>query len=127
MGASTLTAEFSALSADHLQHCPESGVRAMADNNTTAVLLPGAFYYLKENRKPPVDLFRSSGVPMAIATDLNPGSSPVASLLTIMDMSCTLFGLTPEEALCGVTSNAARALGLLDDRGTLKDGVSIRE
>lgn len=122
MGASALAAEFRALSADHLEHCPGSGVRAMAKNNTTAVLLPGAFYYLKEKRKPPVELFRASGVPMAIATDLNPGSSPVASLLTIMNMACTLFGLTPEEALSGVTSNAARALGLLDDRGTLEVG-----
>lgn len=122
MGASALAAEFRALSADHLEHCPESGVRAMADKGTTAVLLPGAFYYLKENRIPPVELFRSYGVPMAIATDLNPGSSPVASLLTIMNMACTLFSLTPEEALSGVTSNAARALGVLDDRGTLEVG-----
>jgi imidazolonepropionase len=122
MGASTLAAGFGALSADHLEHCPESGVKAMADNGTTAVLLPGAFYYLRENRKPPVELFRAHRVPMAIATDLNPGSSPVASLLTIMNMACTLFGLTPEEALCGVTSHAARALGLLSDRGTLEVG-----
>jgi imidazolonepropionase len=122
MGASALAARFGALSADHLEHCPESGVRAMAENSSTAVLLPGAFYYLKEDCKPPVELFRAHGVPMAIATDLNPGSSPVASLLTIMNMACTLFGLTPEEALCGVTANAARALGLLGDRGTLEVG-----
>jgi imidazolonepropionase len=122
MGASALAAEFSALSADHLEHCPKTGVSAMADNSSTAVLLPGAFYYLRESRKPPVELFRTYEVPMAIATDLNPGSSPVASLLTIMNMACTLFGLTPEEALSAVTSNAARALGLQDDRGTLEVG-----
>jgi imidazolonepropionase len=122
MGASSLAAEFRALSADHLEYCPESGVAALAEMGTTAVLLPGAFYYLRQDRKPPVELLRTYDVPIAIATDLNPGSSPVASLLTIMNMACTLFGLTPEEALCGVTSHAARALELLDDRGTLEVG-----
>ena len=122
MGASALAAQYRSLSADHLEHCPEPGVIAMAESGTVAVLLPGAYYYLREDRKPPVDLFRKHKVPVAVATDLNPGSSPVNSLLTIMNMACTLYQLTPEEALAGVTIQAARALGLAEDRGSLESG-----
>lgn len=122
MGASTLAAEFGALSADHLEYCPASGVAAMAASGTVAVLLPGAFYYLRETSSPPINLFRSQGVPIAVATDFNPGSSPIASLPIVMNMACTLFGLTPEEALAGVTLNAAKALGLSQDRGSLEIG-----
>ena len=93
----------------------------MAAAGTVAVLLPGAFYMLRETRLPPIELFRAHGVPMAVATDCNPGTSPVTSLLAMLNMACTLFRLTPEEALAGVTCNAARALGL-DDRGTLAVG-----
>ncbi len=109
-GGAALAARFSALSADHLEYASEDGVRAMAGAKTVAVLLPGAFYYLGETRTPPVEAFREYGVPMAIATDANPGSSPILSLLTILNMGCTIFGLTPEEALTGVTRNAALAL-----------------
>jgi imidazolonepropionase len=116
-----LAAEFEALSADHLEYTGEAGVTALAKAGTTAVLLPGAFYYLREERKPPVELLRKHGVPMAIATDSNPGTSPCTSLITVMNMACTLFGLTPEEALAGVTTHAAAALGLFD-RGVLETG-----
>jgi len=122
MGASALAAQYKCLSADHLEHCPESGVVAMAESGTVAVLLPGAYYYLRESKQPPINLFRKHQVPVAIATDLNPGSSPVNSLLTIMNMASTLYQLTPEEALAGVTIQAARALGLADDRGSLEPG-----
>ena len=94
----------------------------MAAAGTVAVLLPGAFYFLRESQLPPVQLFREHGVPMAIATDCNPGSSPITSILFTLNLACTLFRLTPEEALAGVTRNGARALGLLDDRGTLEVG-----
>ena len=94
----------------------------MADAGTVAVLLPGAFYFLRETRKPPVDLFRDHGVPMAIATDSNPGSSPVSSLLLMLNMACTLFAMTPEEALASVTRHAAAALGVGDTVGTLEPG-----
>jgi len=116
-----LAADYRALSADHLEYLDEAGVKAMADSGTVAVLLPGAFYTLRETQVPPVELFRKHGVPMAIATDCNPGSSPVASLLLIMNMACTLFRLTPDEALCGVTRVAAQALGL-SDRGVIAQG-----
>ena len=115
-----LAASFQALSADHLEWVSEDGVAAMAAGGTVAVLLPGAFYALGETRRPPVDTFRRHGVPMALSTDCNPGSSPVTSLLLMMSMGCTLFGLTPEEALAGVTREAARALGLVDTHGTLE-------
>jgi imidazolonepropionase len=95
---------------------------AVLEAGTVAVLLPGAFYFLRETQVPPVGVFRRVGVPMALATDCNPGSAPVTSLLLMLNMGCTLFGLTPTEALSGVTRNAARALGLLDDRGTLEVG-----
>ena len=121
LGGAALAARFGALSADHLEYTSEVGIRAMAAAETVAVLLPGAFYMLRERHKPPVEQFRRHGVTMALATDCNPGSSPVTSLLAILNMACNLFGLTPEEALAGVTCHAARALGL-DDRGTLAVG-----
>jgi imidazolonepropionase len=121
LGGAALAARFGALSADHLEYASEEAIRAMAAAGTVAVLLPGAFYTLRERQKPPVELFRRHGVPMALATDCNPGSSPIVSILAILNMACTLFGLTPEEALAGVTRHAARALGL-DDRGTLAAG-----
>ena len=121
-GGAALAASFSALSADHLEYTSEDGVSAMAAAGTVAVLLPGAFYYLSETHRPPVDVFRNAGVPMALATDANPGSSPILSLLTILNMGCTLFRLTPEEALAGVTRNAALALGLGTEVGTLESG-----
>lgn len=117
-----LAASYQALSADHLEYVSESGVQAMAKHNTVAVLLPGAFYFLRETRVPPVDLLRRHGVPMALSTDCNPGSSPAVSLLLMLNMACTLFRLIPEEALAGVTRNGARALGLQNRIGTLEPG-----
>ncbi|MFC5440307.1 imidazolonepropionase [Rhodanobacter ginsenosidimutans] len=118
LDGAALVAEYGGLSADHLEHLGEAGIRAMAAAGTVAVLLPGAFYALRETKRPPIDLLRQHGVPMAIATDCNPGTSPLLSLRLAAGMACTLFRLTPEEALRGVTVNAARALGL-HDRGTL--------
>lgn len=115
-----LAAQYQALSADHLEYLDEDGVRAMKDAGTVAVLLPGAFYFLREKQLPPVDLLRRHGVPMAIATDHNPGTSPCLSLPLMLNMACTLFRLTPEEALGGVTRHAARALGWQDEIGTLE-------
>jgi imidazolonepropionase len=120
-GGAALAAGFKALSCDHLEWLSESGADAMAAAGTVAVLLPGAFYFLRETQVPPVDLLRRKGVPMAIATDCNPGSSPCSSLLLMLNMACTLFRLTPEEALAGVTRHAASALGLAD-RGVLASG-----
>ena len=120
-GGAALAAEFGARSAEHLEHANEEGIRAMADAGTVAVLLPGAYYALRETKPPPIGAFRQAGVPIAIATDLNPGTSPMLSLRLAMSMACTLFRLTPEEALRGTTVHAARALGL-DDRGTLEAG-----
>jgi imidazolonepropionase len=117
-----LAAQFGALSADHLEHADEEGVAAMAAAGMVAVLLPGAFYALKEERKPPVGLLRRHGVPMALATDCNPGTSPVLSPTLILSMGCTLFGLTPEEALAGMTLNAARALALDGEIGSISAG-----
>ncbi len=114
LGGAALAARFGALSADHVEYTSEIAVRAMADAGTVAVLLPGAFFTLGEERRPSVDGFRKHDVPMAVATDANPGSSPLTSILTTMNMACTLFGLTPTEALAGVTSHAAAALGLED-------------
>jgi imidazolonepropionase len=122
LGGAALAAEFNALSADHLEYADERGVEAMANAGMAAVLLPGAFYALRETRKPPVDLLRSYGVPMAVATDCNPGTSPVLSPTLMMSMACTLFGLTPEEALAGMTANAAKALGLEREIGTVSTG-----
>ena len=117
-----LAASYKALSADHLEHLDQLGARAMAATGTVAVLLPGAFYALNEQKKPPVDLLRKEGVAIAIATDCNPGTSPLLSPQLAMNMACTLFGLTPEEALMGMTVNAARALGLAHEVGTLAPG-----
>jgi imidazolonepropionase len=121
-GGAALAARFGALSADHLEHAGEAGIAAMAAAGTVAVLLPGAFYMLRETRRPPVDLLRRHRVPMAVATDCNPGTSPLASLLTAMNMAAILFGLTVEEAIAGATREAARALGRLADTGTLEPG-----
>jgi imidazolonepropionase len=121
LDGAALAAGFNALSADHLEWTSADGVRAMAAAGSVAVLLPGAYYALRETRLPPVGALRAAGVPIAIATDLNPGTSPLLSLRLAMGMACTLFRLTPEEALRGATANAARALGL-DDRGTLEAG-----
>jgi imidazolonepropionase len=117
-----LAAEYGALSADHLEYTDEDGVAAMARAGTVAVLLPGAFYVLREKQLPPVDAFRRHRVPIAIATDSNPGTSPITSLLTILNMAATLFRLTVDEAIAGVTRDAARALGRLDRVGTLESG-----
>jgi imidazolonepropionase len=117
-----LAAKYHALSADHLEHLDEAGAKAMAAAGTIAVLLPGAFYALQEKRKPPVALLRKHKVPIAIATDCNPGTSPLLSPTLAMNMACTLFGLTPEEALAGMTINAARALGLAHTVGTIATG-----
>lgn len=120
-GASTVAAEYGALSCDHLEYLDEPSAEALARAGTVAVLLPGAFYFLREKRLPPIALLRKHAIPMAVATDLNPGTSPIPSLLTALHMSITLFDLTPEEALLGVTYNAARALGR-DDLGALTPG-----
>jgi imidazolonepropionase len=121
LDGAALVAEFDGLSADHLEYLSDSGIQAMARAGTVAVLLPGAFYALRETKLPPVDALRSHGVPIAIATDCNPGTSPLLSLRLAANVACTLFRLTPEEALRGMTVNAARALGL-SDRGTLAVG-----
>lgn len=117
-----LVAEFGGLSADHVEYTSDAGVRAMAASGTVAVLLPGAFHVLRETRLPPLDEFRAQGVPMAVATDCNPGTSPLLSLRQAMQLACTHFRLTPEEALRGATVNGARALGL-HDRGALRVGL----
>lgn len=121
-GSAELAASFSALSADHLEYTSESGVRALAEAGTVAVLLPGAYLTLRETQKPPVDALRHHDVAMAIATDCNPGTSPLCSLRSAMSLASTLFRLTPEECLAGVTREAAIALGLAKDRGTLEVG-----
>ncbi len=122
IGAARLAAEFGALSADHLEYVDEAAVGALAQAGTVAVLLPGAYYTLRQSHPPPVALLRQAGVPMAVSTDCNPGTSPCCSILLMLNMACTLFGLTAEEALTGVTRMAARALGLAADRGTLEVG-----
>jgi imidazolonepropionase len=122
LGGARLAARYSALSVDHIEYLDEEGVAAIAASGTVAVLLPGAFYYLREKQPPPLAALRTHEVPIAIATDLNPGSSPVHSLLSTMNMACVLFGLTPEEALLGTTAHAARALGL-KDRGRVAPGL----
>lgn len=122
LGGAALAARYGAISADHLEYLDETGVSAMAESGTVAVLLPGAFYTLRETQAPPVALLRKHSVPIAIATDSNPGSSPVTSLLLTMNMACTLFRLTPEEALHGVTRVAALALGITD-RGVIAQGM----
>ncbi|MCX8508024.1 MAG: imidazolonepropionase, partial [Rhodobacteraceae bacterium] len=122
LGGAALAAHYGALSADHLEYLDAAGVQAMAKAGTVAVILPGAFYTLRETQMPPIALLRQHGVPMAVSTDMNPGSSPMASLLLTMNMACTLFRMTPEEALRGATQHAARALGL-HDRGQIVVGL----
>jgi imidazolonepropionase len=122
LGGASLAAEFSALSADHLEHSDEAGIAAMAKAGTVAVLLPGAFYFLRDTARPPIELFRTHGVNMALATDCNPGTSPLTSLLLAMNMGATLFRMTVAECLAGVTREGARALGVLADTGTLEAG-----
>ncbi|HEY0381559.1 MAG TPA: imidazolonepropionase [Candidatus Elarobacter sp.] len=121
-GAAALAARYGALSADHIEHTDDAGVAALARAGTVAVLLPGAFHYLRETVKPPVAALRAHGVPIALATDCNPGTSPVLTLPTAMNLACVLFGLTPEESVTATTRNAARALGLTD-RGELRPGA----
>lgn len=121
-GSAALAAKYHALSVDHLEYVSSASVKAIAKSGTVAVLLPGAFYFLRETKVPPVKLLRDANIPIAIATDCNPGTSPITSLLLILNMACTLFGLTPEEAIQGVTRNAARALGMLSTHGTLSVG-----
>jgi imidazolonepropionase len=121
-GGAAFAAHHGALSADHLEYLSPQGIAAMAAAGTVAVILPGAFYTLRESQCPPVTALRAAGVPMAVATDLNPGSSPLASLTLAMNMACTIFRLTPEEALLGTTAHAARALGL-SDRGRIAPGL----
>jgi imidazolonepropionase len=122
LGGAALAARFGALSADHLEYTNEAGVRALADAGTVAVLLPGAFYFLRETRLPPIRQLRDQRVPIAVSTDCNPGSSPLTSILLTLNLACTLFRLTPEEALAGVTCHAARALGMADTHGTIEVG-----
>ncbi len=122
LGGATLVARFQGLSADHLEYTGEAGVAAMARAGTVAVLLPGAFYTLRETKQPPIEALRQAKVPIALASDSNPGSAPVTSLLLMINMACTLFRLTPEEALLGVTRHGARALGLSASHGTLETG-----
>ena len=122
LGGAALAARYGALSADHLEYLDQEGIAALAASGSTAVILPGAYYTLRETQAPPVAGLRDAGVPMALATDANPGSSPMTSILLSINMGCTLFRMTPEEALRGVTVNAARALGLTD-RGILAPGT----
>ena len=122
IGGTQLAARYGALSADHVEYAGDADAAALAASGTVAVILPGAFYTIRETQAPPIDAFRKHGVPMALATDCNPGSSPLASLLLTMNMGCTLFRMTPEEALAGVTCNAAQALGL-DDTGRIAPGM----
>ncbi|NQY35578.1 MAG: imidazolonepropionase [Alteromonadaceae bacterium] len=122
LGGTELAARYNALSSDHLEFLSEAGVKAMSEANMTAVLLPGAFYFLRETKQPPIEYLRKYGVAMAIATDANPGSSPICSLQLMLNMACTLFRLTPAEALAGVTCHGAKALGLSATKGMLKVG-----
>jgi len=122
LGGSALAAQYGALSSDHVEYLGEDGIKAMAQAEMVAVLLPGAFYFLRETQVPPIDLLRKHGVKMAIATDANPGSSPINSLQLMLNMACTLFRLTPVEALAGVTCNGAHALGLAQSKGQIKVG-----
>lgn len=122
LGGTELAAQYQALSSDHIEFLSEQGIKAMSAANMTAVLLPGAFYFLRETQLPPIDLLRKHDVAMAIATDANPGSSPICSIQLMLNMACTLFRLTPAEALAGVTCNAANALGLSKTKGQLSVG-----
>ncbi|EJS0322682.1 imidazolonepropionase [Vibrio alginolyticus] len=122
LGGTALTAQYNGLSADHIEFLDEQGVKALARSNTVATLLPGAFYFLRETQLPPIELLREHNVPMAIATDVNPGTSPFSDLTLMLNMACTLFRLTPQEALRGVTQHAAKALGYQNSRGEIKVG-----
>lgn len=122
LGGTALTARYNGLSADHIEYLDEQGVEALTKSGTVAMLLPGAFYFLRETQKPPIELLRQHKVPMALATDINPGTSPFADLTLMMNMGCTLFGLTPEESLRGVTCHAAKALGYGESRGQIATG-----
>lgn len=122
LGGSALAAKMGASSVDHVEYLNANDVNVLVENGTVATLLPGAFYFLRETQLPPIQLLRDANVPMALGSDFNPGTSPIASLLTIMNMGCTLFRLTPEEALRGVTCHAAQALGLATKRGQIKVG-----
>lgn len=122
LGGTELAAKYQALSSEHVEFLSEQGIKAMSAANMTAVLLPGAFYFLRETQLPPIELLRKHGVAMAIATDVNPGSSPICSIQLMLNMACTLFRLTPSEALAGVTCNAAKALGLAKTKGQLRLG-----
>jgi imidazolonepropionase len=122
LGGAALAASFGALSADHVEYTDEVGAAAMAKAGTVAVLLPGAYYFIRETKKPPVELFRSSGVTLAVATDCNPGTSPLTSVLLAMNMAATLFSMTVEECIAGTTREAARALGLAAETGALAAG-----
>ncbi|MCC7702417.1 imidazolonepropionase [Janthinobacterium sp. GW460P] len=122
LGGAALVARYGGLSADHLEFLSDEGIAAMAQHGTVAVLLPGAYYFLRETQPPPVAALRAAGVPMAVSTDCNPGTSPMTSLLLAMNMACTLWRLTPQEALAGVTCHAARALGLQQETGSLAVG-----
>lgn len=121
-GGAALVARYGGLSADHLEYLSPEGIAAMAEAGTVAVLLPGAFYFLRETKLPPVQALREAGVPTAVATDCNPGTSPMTSLLLAMNMACTLFRMTPQEALAGTTVHAAKALGMADQAGSLEVG-----
>ncbi len=122
LGGGALAAHYGALSADHLEYASEESVRAMAESGTVAVMLPGAYYFLRETQAPPIELFRRYGVPLAVATDANPGTSPLTSVLLAMNMAATLFGMTVEECLAGSTRVAARALGMENETGTIEMG-----
>ncbi|WP_207062892.1 imidazolonepropionase [Motiliproteus sp. SC1-56] len=124
LGGSRLAARFGAWSVDHLEYLDDAAIAAMKEAGTVACLLPGAFYFLGETKLPPVAALREAGVPMALATDCNPGSSPLASLRLMLNMGCVLFGLTPEEALAGVTREGARALGLSEETGMIREGMA---
>jgi imidazolonepropionase len=123
LSGAELVAEYGGLSVDHLEYLAGKDIPILKEHGVTAVLLPGAYYFLGETRKPPIQTLRDSQVPLAIATDLNPGSSPICSLLFAMNMACVEFALTPEEALTGVTRNAAEALGLQDSKGQIRAGM----
>ncbi|MGF1736384.1 imidazolonepropionase [Photobacterium satsumensis] len=124
LGGSAMAARMGALSVDHIEYLDNEGVAALAAGGTVATLLPGAFYFLRETQMPPIDQLRQLNVPMAISTDFNPGTSPIASIRTMMNMACTLFRMTPEECLRGVTVNAAQALGMSERRGQIREGMS---
>ncbi|WP_163835157.1 imidazolonepropionase [Spartinivicinus ruber] len=124
LSGAALTAKYQGWSADHLEYLDEAGVKALAESNTVAVLLPGAFYFLREQQLPPIDLLRKYQVPMALATDFNPGTSPLASIRLMMNMGCTLFRMTPAETIAAVTSQAAKALNMAEMRGIIKEGMA---